>query len=43
MRLLNQTVVLGALVAVLMGSAISNAHAQEIEKPNVVFMMIDNL
>ncbi len=43
MRLLNQALVLGALVAVLTGTTISYAYAQEIEKPNVVFMMMDNL
>ncbi len=43
MRILNQALVLGALVAVLTGTAISDAHAQATEKPNVVFMMMDNL
>ena len=43
MRILNQALVLGALVAVLTGTAISIAHAQAAEKPNVVFMMMDNL
>ena len=41
MRLLNQALVLGALVAVLAGTAISSA--QGAERPNVVFMMMDNL
>ncbi len=35
MRLLNQTLVLGALVAVLTGTAISYVHAQNAEKPNM--------
>ncbi|MEE8513872.1 MAG: arylsulfatase [Gammaproteobacteria bacterium] len=43
MRPLNQALVLGAVIAVLTGTTISYAHAQEIEKPNVVFMMMDNL
>ncbi len=43
MRILNQALVLGALVAVLTGTAISDAHARNAEKPNVVFMMMDNL
>ncbi len=38
MRILNQALVLGALVAVLTGTA-----AQAAEKPNVVLMVIDNL
>jgi arylsulfatase len=41
MRLLNQALVLGALVAMLAGPAIS--YAQGAERPNVVFMMMDNL
>lgn len=41
MRLLNQALVHGALVAVLAGTAISSA--QGAERPNVVFMMMDNL
>ena len=43
MRILNQALVLGALIAVLTGTAIPVAHAQAAEKPNVVFMMMDNL
>ena len=43
MRLLNQALVLGALVAVLTGTAISYAHAQDTKKPNIVVMVMDNL
>ena len=42
MRLLNQALVLGALVAVLTGTAISHTHAQDAEKPNIVFIFMDN-
>ena len=42
MRLLNQALVLGALVAVLTGTAISYTHAQDADKPNIVFIFMDN-
>ncbi len=42
MRLLNQALALGALVAVLTGTTISYAHAQDAKKPNIVFIFMDN-
>ncbi len=42
MRLLNQALVLGALVSVLTGTAISRTHAQDAEKPNIVLVFMDN-
>ncbi|MHA1528634.1 MAG: arylsulfatase [Alphaproteobacteria bacterium] len=41
MRLLNQALVLGALVAVLTGTAIS--YAQGAERPNILYILVDNL
>ena len=43
MRLLTQALVLGTFVAVLTGTAISYAYAQDAEKPNIVVMVMDNL